>query len=70
MSQGGWVKLNCDGACKENGDHSGCECLLQDANGKWIKGFVCKIGVCDVLHAEMCGMYLGLEFAWRDDISL
>lgn len=22
--QEGWVKLNCNGACKENGNHSGC----------------------------------------------
>ena len=67
--QVGWIKLNCDGACKENGDCSGCRGLLRDANGRWIKGFVRKIGACDALHAEMWGMYLGLELAWRDDIS-
>jgi len=67
--QEGWIKLNCDGACKENGDRSGCGGLLRDANGRWIKGFVRKIGACDALHAKMWGIYLGLELAWRDGIS-
>ena len=53
MSSRGWVKLNCDEVCKENGDHSSCSGLLRDANDRWIIYFVCKIGVCDVLHAEV-----------------
>jgi len=43
--------------------------LLRDSNDKWLKGFVCKIGVCDALHAEMWGLYIGLELAWRDGVS-
>jgi hypothetical protein len=67
--QEGWVKLNCDGACKENVNRAGCGGLLRDTNGKWLKEFVRKIGVCNALHAEMCGLYLGLELVWRDGVS-
>jgi len=61
--QKGWVKLTCDGACKENGDLSGCGGLLRDANVIWIKCFVRKIDVCDALYAEMPSMYMGLKLA-------
>jgi ribonuclease HI len=65
----GWVKLNCDGACKGNGELAGCGGLLRQSDGTWIKGFSRKIGACDALHAEMWGLYLGLDMAWREGIS-
>lgn len=65
----GWVKLNCNGACKENGNRAGCGDLLRGTNGKWLKGFVRKIEVCDALHAEMWGLYSGLELAWQVGVS-
>ena len=55
--------------CKENGNRAGYGGLLRDSSGKWLKGFVRKIVVCDALHAKMRGLYLGLELAWRDGIS-
>jgi ribonuclease HI len=42
---------------------------LRDTNGKWLKEFVRKIGVCDALHAEMWGLYSGLELAWQVGVS-
>jgi len=62
-------ELNCDGACKGNGEHAGCDGLLRQSNGTWIKGFSRKIGACDALHAEMWGLYLGLDMTWREGIS-
>jgi len=64
----GWIKLNSDGTCKGNNDVSGCGGLFRNSDGRWIKGYMKKIGSCDALHAEMWGVYLGLEMAWRDRI--
>jgi len=58
-----WIKLNHDGACKGSGEYSGCGGLFCDSEGRWLRGYIQKIGVCDALHAEMWGMYLGLEMA-------
>jgi len=67
--QEGWIKLNSDGACKDLGHISGCGGIFRDADGKWIKGYTKKIGACDALHAEMWGLYLGMEMAWREHID-
>jgi len=65
MPVDGWVKLNCDGACKGNEELAGYDRLLHQPDGKWIKGFSRKIGACDALHAEMWGLYVRLDMAWR-----
>jgi ribonuclease HI len=65
----GWVKLNCDGACKGKGELAGCGGILRQSDGRWIKGFSRKIGACDALHAEMWGLYLGLDMAWSEGLS-
>ncbi|GAU32767.1 hypothetical protein TSUD_323350 [Trifolium subterraneum] len=67
--QDGRVKLNCDGACKELGETAGCGGLFRVSDGRSIKGFSRKIGACDALHAEMWGMYLGMDIAWMDGLS-
>jgi len=64
----GWIKLNIDGAFKGSNEASGCGGLFRNLDGRWIKGYIKKIGSCDALHAEMWGVYLGLEMAWRDHI--
>ena len=63
----GWVKLNCDSAWKGSGTLAGCEGLLRDPDGRWIKGYFMKIGMCDVFHAKMWGMCLGLDIPWREN---
>jgi len=65
----GWVKLNCDRACKGKGELAGCGRILCQSDGRWIKGFSRKIGACDALHAEMWGLYLGLDMAWSEGLS-
>jgi len=64
-----WIKLNSDGACKDRGEIIGCGGLFRDSHGRWIKGYTKKIDVCDVLHAKMWGLYLGLDMAWREQFS-
>ncbi|MCH97348.1 ribonuclease H protein, partial [Trifolium medium] len=63
--QEGWIKLNCDGALKNSLGLAGCGGLFRNSDGRWIKGYARKIGTCDTLCAEMWGMYLGIELAWR-----
>ncbi|MCI01168.1 ribonuclease H, partial [Trifolium medium] len=41
----GWVKLNSDGSCKENGT-TGCGGLLRGCGGEWLGGFAKSIGEC------------------------
>ncbi|GAU35182.1 hypothetical protein TSUD_319920 [Trifolium subterraneum] len=65
----GWIKLNCDGAYKESLDLAGCGGLLRDSNGQWIHGYTQKIGACDALHAEMWGMYVGMNLARRQGVT-
>jgi ribonuclease HI len=63
--QDGWIKLNCDGAYKDSLGLAGCGGLFRNSEGRWIKGYARKIGTCDALSAEMWGMYLRMQLAWR-----
>ncbi|GAU42748.1 hypothetical protein TSUD_77850 [Trifolium subterraneum] len=49
---------------------SGCGGLFRNSDGRWIKGYARKIGTCDALSAEMWGMYLGMQLAWRQGFHL
>jgi len=49
----GRIKLNSGGACKGGGENSGCRGLFHNSNGKWLKGDIRKIRVCDTLHAKL-----------------
>jgi hypothetical protein len=59
----GWFKLNCDGAHKSSIHLLGFGGLLCDNNGICVSSFARKIGSCDVLYAEMWGMYIGMNLA-------
>jgi len=61
----GWVKLNCDGAYKDSSGLASCGGLFQNSDGRWIKGYLQKFGTCDALCANMWGMYLRMQLAWR-----
>ena len=63
-----WVKLNRDGAWKRFGTLAGYGRLHQDSDGRWIKDYF-KIGTCDAFHAEMWGMNIGLDMAWRKNTT-
>jgi len=65
----GWVKLNCDGAHKSSSSLSGCGGLLRDSMGNCLNSYARKIGSCDALHAEMWGMYIGMDMARRQGIT-
>ncbi|GAU44619.1 hypothetical protein TSUD_378970 [Trifolium subterraneum] len=65
----GWIKLNCDGAHKSSMNLSGCGGLLRDNNDICLSSFARKIGSCDALHAEMWGMYIGMDLTTRKRIT-
>jgi len=63
------VKINCDRACKSNGEIVGCGWLFCNSDGRWLMRFSRKIGVCDALHVEIWGLYLGLDMTRREGLS-
>jgi hypothetical protein len=67
--QDGWFKLICDGAHKSSLNLSGCGGLLRNSYGICVSSFARKIGSCDALHAEMWGMYIGMDLARRQGIT-
>jgi ribonuclease HI len=65
----GWVKLNFVGAHKSSVNLSGCGDLLRDSSGNCLNSYARKIGSYGVLHAEMWGMYIGMDMAQRHGIT-
>ncbi|GAU23111.1 hypothetical protein TSUD_305580 [Trifolium subterraneum] len=65
----GWFKLNCDGAHKSSIQLSGCGGLIRNNDGICVSSFARKIGSCDALHAEMWGMYIGMDLARRKGVT-
>ena len=54
--QGGWVKLNTDGASGSVVDRSGCGGIIRDENGQWITRFARRIGAANSFIAELWGL--------------
>ena len=58
--QGGWVKLNTDGASGSDVDRLGCGGIIRDENRQWITGFARRIGTSNSFIAELWGLRDGL----------
>ncbi|CAL1398877.1 unnamed protein product [Linum trigynum] len=61
----GWMKLNVDGASAGNPGIAGAGGLIRDDQGRWIAGFVAKIGETSAALAELWAIRHGLDIAWR-----
>ncbi|CAL1373626.1 unnamed protein product [Linum trigynum] len=61
----GWMKLNVDGASAGNPGCAGAGGLIRDDQGRWIAGFVAKIGEASTVLAELWAIRHGLDMAWR-----
>jgi hypothetical protein len=61
---GHFVKLNTDGACKEN-NRAGCGGIIRGNQGEWLGGFAKGVGVCSAFVAELWGVLEGLQYARR-----
>ena len=65
----GWVKLNTDGSSLGNLGRASGSGLIRDANGGWIKGFTCNIGVFSSVDAERWALKDGLSLCLSVNIS-
>ena len=61
---GGVVKLNIDVVCKGPFYLAAAGGVLKDSNGKWLSGFMFKIGNCTPVEAELWAILEGLKFVW------
>ncbi|KAK9081324.1 hypothetical protein Syun_031103 [Stephania yunnanensis] len=59
-----WVKVNTDGALKEEPFGASAGGIIRNAYGDWIGGFVVNIGKTSVFGAELWGALQGLQLAW------
>ncbi|CAL1359363.1 unnamed protein product [Linum trigynum] len=61
----GWDKMNVDGAANGRQGPAGAGGILRNSEGRWIGGFVCSLGSCSAILAELWGIYHGLGVAWQ-----
>ncbi|GAU38338.1 hypothetical protein TSUD_61990 [Trifolium subterraneum] len=59
-----FVKLNTDGAYKENAI-VGCGGVTRGNHGEWLGGFAKCVGICSVFVAESWGVFEGLSYVHR-----
>ncbi|XP_019181390.1 PREDICTED: uncharacterized protein LOC109176414 [Ipomoea nil] len=67
--QPGWVKLNTDGAMKSNTGMASADELIRDDHGRWVKGFVTKVGLTDSFSAELWGLREGLQLCLEEGLD-
>ncbi|KAJ7971564.1 Ribonuclease H [Quillaja saponaria] len=65
MPEPGIVKINTDGASKQNGLFSSCGGVIRGELGNWIADFSANLGVGSNSKAEHFGILYGLELAWK-----
>ncbi|CAL1387602.1 unnamed protein product [Linum trigynum] len=61
----GWLKLNVDGASEGNSGLAGAGGIIRDECGKWVAGFVAKIGEALAALAELWAIMYGLQLAHK-----
>ncbi|MCH81010.1 ribonuclease H protein [Trifolium medium] len=59
-----FVKLNTDGAYKEN-QVAGCGGVIRGTQGEWLGGFAKHVELCSAFVAELWGVLEGLRYAHR-----
>lgn len=59
------VKVNVNGASKGSLGYVGCGCVLRNHEGQWVMGAARNLGCCTSQKAELWGVLLGLQTAWR-----
>ncbi|KAF7809195.1 putative reverse transcriptase [Senna tora] len=62
----GWIKINTDGAYNPSSNRMACGGVLRNEKGEWIMGFAKPLGSGNALQAELCGMLMGLDIAWKN----
>lgn len=65
----GYIKLNVDGAVKENPEQGGIGGVFRDHNGQWIGGFSCKIQWTNPLLGELQALHKSLTCASSKNLA-
>lgn len=58
-----YLKINMDGAFNQYSKMAACGGINRDANGAFDKGFICNMGFCSNLRAELLTLLNGLKVA-------
>ncbi|XVF34174.1 hypothetical protein REPUB_Repub18cG0035900 [Reevesia pubescens] len=61
----GHVKMNVDASMNRLTGAASAEGILRDSNGDWIMGFTYKVGISNILGAELWGIFQGLQICWN-----
>jgi ribonuclease HI len=58
----GWVRLNTDGSCRDNG-HIGCGDIIRGSDGEWIGlgGYTKFVAQGNAYLTELWGVFEGLK---------
>lgn len=59
-----WIKLNTDGASKQNGEIASCGGVMRDSSGRRITEFAANVGAINSIEAELWGLFYSLSLAW------
>ncbi|KAF7827255.1 putative ribonuclease H-like domain-containing protein [Senna tora] len=65
----GSLKFNVDGSCWRHNNSISCGGVLRDSDGRWITGFVRRMGKGNSLTAEMWAIYSSLQIAWDNRLK-
>ncbi|KAF7807010.1 ribonuclease H [Senna tora] len=61
----GWIKVNMDGSYNHCTKKMSCGAVIRNDKGDWLMGLAKPMGSGSALQAEICGIILGLEMAWK-----
>ncbi|KAH1032143.1 hypothetical protein J1N35_044317 [Gossypium stocksii] len=64
-SSAGRVKMNTDSARSLHSDGAAAGNVVRDHQGHWLARFICNIGLCSILEAEVWGLHDELVHAWE-----
>ncbi|CAL5206103.1 unnamed protein product [Lathyrus oleraceus] len=65
----GWVKLNFDGACMEDG-RGGYGSVIRDSNREWIRWYAKRLDVCSAFVVKFWRVYEGMQLAKRMGVGV
>ncbi|KAJ1379745.1 Ribonuclease H-like superfamily [Sesbania bispinosa] len=55
-----WIKCNLDATYQDDGNSVGCGGCFRDSTGKWILGFIRRLGRCSINMAELWAIYTAI----------
>ena len=61
----GWIKINKNGAFKENLGLACCGRTIRNEEKRWLNGFLYNLGTYNSFVVEFWGAFYGLKMAWK-----